>query len=562
VTAEQVDVVVVGAGPVGLAAALFLARQGVDVVVVDAAPGPPAGEASGSKAATLHREVVDALDRLGGTGRRIADEGVAWTADRVVFRDRDLTRRQDPDATPRRPVIGLPQWRTEQLLDERARADARVDLRRGTRVDGLEREPDGVALTIVSPAATATLRARWVVGCDGAHSTVRRLAGIGTTGLPADLRFLSADVRAELPLAPERHVWVDPPSAPGLAVLAHPLPEGLWRVDWQIRTGADLAAERDPARVAERFGALTGGLPAEVVWTGVSRPTAQIVTAHRDGRVLLAGDAVAPGAAPRSLDLGLGDAENLAWKLALVLCGQAPDALLDTYATERRPAAEAERGALEDTLRFLDPPGRARRTWRDAVLRATGVRAARRVGPIGSPAAPPGYRTSPIVLDPEPASATFGPGPGTPAPDGRCRVVAGRRAPGGTAPELPVRLRDLVGPEFLVLAFPFDARAAAAFVAGVRAQPPSVPTVVAVAPPPGGAEAVRPLGTDGVLVLDDVNGDLAERYERWGPGWFLLRPDGHVGANGLLEKGEVARIVDFCTGRADRLSLLRVGIAA
>ena len=246
------------------------------------------------------------------------------------------------------------------------------DKHRGHAFTGLSQDADGVTASFDTDAGAVTHRSSFIVGADGAHSTVRHALGIGFDGYSFDDRFLIADVRAALPFTNERHFHFDPPWNPGRQVLIHPQPDGIWRIDWQVPPETDADVERASGRLDRRIRSVVGAeTPFELVWFTAYRFSQRLAATFRIGRAFLAGDAahvMSPFGA-RGLNSGVADAENLAWKLAWVLRGDAAPSLIDSYEAERRPVARENLAVTDATMRFMAPHGPVRRAWRNLVLR-------------------------------------------------------------------------------------------------------------------------------------------------------------------------------------------------
>ncbi len=335
------DVAVVGAGAVGLTLAGRLAQHGAAVTLFEASD---AHERVGSRAICMQRETLEIWARL-GVGEAVAERGIQWHVGRTYFRGRELFSVDLPGATDEHfpPFVNISQSEVEERLTDRVRSLG-VEIRPGHRFIGLTQDPDGVTATFATASGEVTHRSSFLVGTDGAHSAVRHAIGIGFAGYTFDDRFLIADIRADLPFTNERHFHFDPPWNPGRQVLIHPQPDGIWRIDWQVPSETDADAERVNGGLDRRIRDVIGErTPYELVWVTGYRFSQRVADAFRAGRVFLAGDAahvMSPFGA-RGLNSGVADAENLAWKLASVVRGDAPPALLDTYEAERRPAALA-----------------------------------------------------------------------------------------------------------------------------------------------------------------------------------------------------------------------------
>ena len=344
------SVLVVGAGPTGLALACGLRAAGVPARIVDAAPGP----ATTSRALGLQPRGIEVLDRLGALGD-LPERGIKLRAVVINVAGRELTRLAvgGTSRLVKRPGVTLSQAAVEaRLRDRLAQLGGAVEW--GQRVTGT----DG---------------ADWVVGCDGAHSQIRKAAGIGFPGVPLIERFLLADLHAGLPLARDAaHTWLDGDEMFAL----FPLPgTDLWRV--LVPQPADQPEDLDPDQhlaLIVRLLAERTGLPAGAVtgceWTSSFRIHRRLADTYRRARVLLAGDAahIHSPLGGQGMNTGLGDAENLAWKLALVATGRADERLLDTYEAERRPIAAEVLDNTSAMTRLMLGDGAARRFMRDHVL--------------------------------------------------------------------------------------------------------------------------------------------------------------------------------------------------
>ncbi|MFI6024547.1 FAD-dependent oxidoreductase [Amycolatopsis magusensis] len=329
---RETTVLVVGAGPVGLAVAASLAQQGVEVTVVD----QQAEGANTSRAAVVHPRTMEALDRL-GVADRLA--GLSLRAGRFTIRDRDrvlvpLEFAQVP--SPYRTLFMVPQPTTERvLLDRFVELGGRV--LRPHRLTALEQDADGVVATIDDQHR---LSARYVVGADGMKSAVRTMAGIGFGKDSAGESFTLADVRLHDGGLPGEEVVLFFSGA-GMVVSA-PLPDGSFRIVAEVEDPPehpDLAFVQD---LLDRRGPAAGTTRiAEVVWGSRFRVHHRVADRYRAGRVLLAGDAahVHSPAGGQGMNLGLRDAVALGEALGAVVKGE-PESLLDEYAATQRPKAE------------------------------------------------------------------------------------------------------------------------------------------------------------------------------------------------------------------------------
>ncbi|TDC97195.1 FAD-dependent monooxygenase [Actinomadura sp. 7K507] len=322
-------VIVVGAGPVGLMLAGELRLGGAGVVVLERLP-EPTGESRASQLNSRTMEVLDQrglVEALGGTeptGRGHFG-GLALDASRLPGRYPGYWK--------------IPQFRTEATLRTWA-SGLGADIRAGREVRALAAGDDGVEVTADGPGGPLRVSGSYLVGCDGADSTVRRLAGIGMRGTAASRELLRADV-AGLEIPDRRFERFEN----GLAIAAR-RGDGVTRVMLHEfgRTAARRSGPPDFAEVVSGWARITGedissGTP---IWVDAFDDASLQATRYREGRVLLAGDSahVQLPAGGQALNLGLQDAANLGWKLAAQACGRAPAGLLDTYHDERHPVGE------------------------------------------------------------------------------------------------------------------------------------------------------------------------------------------------------------------------------
>jgi pentachlorophenol monooxygenase len=513
------DIVVVGAGPVGLTVAAELARRGVRARVVDALAQPK----HYAKAVGLQPRTLEHWERAGMLTAAL-DE-VRALRGLVVYRDGELVTRAELALPPDVPYgfTTLPQYTTERLLTEALHRHG-GSLERATELVGFEQDDDGVTLRLRGPAGDEEVRTSYLVGADGAHSVVRKGLGLAFEGDAFPEEYMLGDVVLDWsqPAGYSLRITRSVPDAPDDVLVVVPLPErGRYRIsmlappELRSRPG-DLPSDgvahglesgrapslADLQAVVDRL-APEPTVVSDLRWSSVFRISHRLADRYGSGRVFIAGDAahIHPPTGGQGMNTGVQDGLNLAWKLALVVQGVAAPALLESYHAERHPVGEevvgrTVRNAREGYAAVAQDPSTVVR--REAQLLVA-------------------YPDSPIVGADGDALGVM---PGERAPDARGL----RRA---TVTD-PLRLHAvLAATEFALLAY-LDDVAQLDEVAAVRDLTGSggLPLRVHVV---AGAQLGAALADAGEPCLVDSSGDLAAAYGMRGGDAVLVRPDGYVG---------------------------------
>ena len=532
-------VVVIGAGPVGLAAAIDLAQQGLPVLLLD----EDDSVSLGSRGLCWAKRTLEILDRL-GCGQAVVDKGVTWNVGRTFFGEREVFQfNLQPEAGHERPgMVNLQQYYLEEYLVDRASRLANLDLRWKHTLTRVSPQADGVLLDVATADGNFQLQADWLVVADGARSPVRRQLGLDLDGQVFKDRFLIADVVMAADFPAERWFWFDPPFHRHQSVLLHREADKVWRIDFQLGWDADPEEEKKPERVIPRIQAMLGaGREFTLEWVSVYTFQCRRMGQFRHGRVLFAGDAahqVSPFGA-RGANSGVQDTDNLAWKLKLVIDGLAPEALLDSYSQERGAAADENLQNSRRSTDFITPKSAVSKDFRHAVLSLAGE------FPFARALVNSGRLSVPAHLGDSPLNTA----------DAPADTFDSRQAPGAPLTDAPVRsaggaaswLLRHTGQRFQLLLFVESAEAldaatrSALHKLGDSAIP--VHALLVARRASGSAPA-------GCAVVVDSDGLVARRLGGRTGTAYLLRPDQHVAARWRkLDAGAVQAAVARATAQ-------------
>jgi len=501
----RTPVAIVGAGPVGLAAAIDLAQQGIDFIIVD----DNNTVSVGSRAICYAKRALEILDRL-GCGEPVCARGISWKVGKVFHRDA-LAYRFDllPEPGHKRPAfVNLQQYHLEEALVGRL-SELGHAVRWKNEAVGVAHDDEGVRVEVRTPDGHYAIEAEYLIAADGARSPLRDMLGLEWKGQVFRDRFLIADVHMQGDFPAERWFWFDPPFHSGQSALLHRQADDVWRIDFQLGWDTDPEEEKKPERVLPRIRALLGDdRPFELEWVSVYTFQCRRLDRFVHGRVIFVGDAahqVSPFGA-RGANSGFQDTDNLCWKLARVLRGESPPSLLASYDSERVEAADENILNSTRATDFITPKSATSRVFRDAVLSlAQRHPFARRLVNSGRLSLPTTHRAS--LLSSVDADRFDGAMlPGAPAADAPV-CIDGREG----------WLLDQIGGRFELLLFaPFHV----ALAAELRRVCGDTLRVTAIVPQGDSEAAVR--------CIEDAQGLVRQRYDAAPGTAYLLRPDQHV----------------------------------
>jgi 2-polyprenyl-6-methoxyphenol hydroxylase-like FAD-dependent oxidoreductase len=546
------DVLVVGAGPVGLTAAIELVRHGLRVRIVDRLAAPP----QYAKAVGIQPRTLEMWERS-GLLTEVLDEATPMLG-QLVYVDGAQVARMELELPPDVPFgfMAMPQYVTERLLaGQLARHGAEVA--RSVELVGFEQDDEGVTARLRTPDGERVERAAFLVGADGAHSVVRKGLGLGFSGDAFAEEYMLGDVEVD---------WDQPPGygvrsirhregLPDDVLVAIPLP-GRRRYRVSMLAPPELATvatdtvahgmEAGHAPELHHLQAVLDRLAPEPAtahtlrWSSVFRISHRIVDRYGQGRVFVAGDAahIHPPTGAQGMNTGIQDAINLAWKLALAVRGEAAPGLLESYDAERRPVGEEVVGRTVRHARAgfeADPEEPSTLIRREAQLLVN-------------------YRGSPVVADEGDAAV---PHPAAPRPGDRAPDCRGLRRPGVTD---PVRLFSVLAGTAHTLLYvaerPEHVDAVPALVAATGHWPGPLRVLVVLT----ASVHVDPLRVGAPCLLDD--GELTATYDVRGGDGIVVRPDGYLGlvARPLSPEGLAEHLGQVL--RADRSSGISISADA
>ncbi|NMM12478.1 MAG: FAD-dependent oxidoreductase [Rhodoferax sp.] len=512
---KRYPVVIVGAGPVGLAAAIELAQSGVPVVVLD----DDNTVSVGSRGVCYAKRTLEVLDRL-GVGTPCVDKGVSWNVGRTFFREEEVynfnLRPQDEHKRP--GMINLQQYYLEEYEINRAKELPNLDLRFKNKVVSVNPDGQGATLQVETPDGIYSLETDWLIVADGARSGIRRMMNLEIDGKIFMDRFLIADVVMKADFPTERWFWFDPPFHPGQSVLLHRQSDNVFRIDFQLGWQADPEEEKKPENVIPRIKAMLGDdREFDLEWVSVYTFQCRRMSRFTHGHVLFVGDAahqVSPFGA-RGANSGIQDTDNLCWKLKLVIEGKAPASLLDTYSDERVFAAEENLLNSTRATDFITPKSKMSLTIRNAALTLARHHAFARALVNSGRLSVPAVLTESRLNTQDTA------------------VFAGDMVPGAAMDDAPMQeggksfwLLDRVGNQFMALVLvndPSQMDVTTARVYKSLADAPIPIEVVLVSPKAG-------VAPEGLRVFVDEKNRFAERFDAQPETVYLIRPDQHVAA--------------------------------
>ncbi len=372
--ATHYPVVVVGGGLTGLTLLCDLLQRGVEAILLDEDDTVGVRGAS-SRGICYAQKSLEIFKRL-GIFERIKAKGIEWSVGRTFAGDDeiyafDLAKQSTHNASAQPPFINIQQFYVEWFLVERILEIAPHAIRWKNKLTAISQNEKRVSLTVETPAGTYQCGARYVVDCSGGNSFVRAAMGVNTPRATGVDRWCITDVKFKHQPPKERWTWIKAPFNDDRCVWQHLMADEVWRLDYQMSVDDDpeYVSRRDVVeeRLRKHFG---DDVEFELVWVGPYSYRDLLAETFRKGGVFFAGDAahvMSPFGA-RGGNSGIQDADNLSWKLALVLTGGAGDGLLNSYHHERREAAQTNITITARTNRFLTPRSRAEHFLRNAVI--------------------------------------------------------------------------------------------------------------------------------------------------------------------------------------------------
>jgi 3-(3-hydroxy-phenyl)propionate hydroxylase len=529
--ATRHPVVIVGAGPIGMTAALVLARYGVRSVLLDRKDTFN----DGSRAICIARPSMHILERIGAVAPFV-EKALGWRFGRSYYRGEQIFRLEMPHPPGEKylPMYNLQQQYIEQFLHDAVAACDLIDMRWQSELTGIECHANGVSLGVSSPDSDYRCNADYVLAADGARSPVRSMLGLRLKGENYEGRYVIADIRMDHDFPTERRAFFEPSGNPGGTVLIHRQPDNIWRVDYQLKEGESeedaLQEENIRARVSAILADIGHTKPWELEWWSIYSANTLCLDDYRHGRVFFVGDAahIVPIFGVRGLNNGLADAHNIGWKLGLVLNGEAEDRLLDSYSPERRGATLDVFANATKSTRFMTPPTRGWRLAREAALSLSLKHEFPRSLANPRQMQPYTYAESPLSPYPD-RDADFAAGP-----------ISGSASPNAKLDD-GTYLLDLAGDGMTAILFcdgPANTEQAT-FLGQLHQCDKRLVTLL-----------IQRQGSSSGAGIADRNGEIASIFGAQPGALYLLRPDLHVaGRWKAIVPDEILRTANICLGR-------------